>query len=112
VVRIHSGVPHSKRLNRPSLYFFPSNFGYADRFRCGIGATFAGPNSSLSGFSTRAFLLGRDCFQVVPLRGFHAGVPELALGVFHRSAQFTPPTQFREWMTAGIRPGEQHDIDT
>ena len=25
-------------------------------------------------------LLGRDCFQVVPLGGFDAGVPELALG--------------------------------
>ena len=26
------------------------------------------------------FLLGGDCFQVMPLRGFDAGVPELALG--------------------------------
>ena len=73
-----------KRVNPSSLYFFPSNlpsnFGYAERFRCGICASFAGPNSSLSSFSTRALLLGRDCFQVVPLRGFDAGVPELALG--------------------------------
>jgi hypothetical protein len=41
-----------------ALFFpsnFPSNFGYAERFRCGICATFAGPNSSLSSFSTRAF---------------------------------------------------------
>jgi hypothetical protein len=38
VVRIHSGVPHSKTVKTSSLYFFPcnfpSNFAYAERFLC------------------------------------------------------------------------------
>ena len=67
VVRIHSGVPHSKWFNRSSLYFFPSNFpcnfGYAERFRCGNCASFAGPNSSLSSFSTRTFCSAGIAFR-------------------------------------------------
>jgi hypothetical protein len=41
---------------------------------------FRRPEQFLIEFFHPRLLLGRDCFQVVPLGGFDAGVPELALG--------------------------------
>jgi hypothetical protein len=65
-VRIHSGVPYSKRFSR-SLFVFPSNFpynfGYAERLRRGICASFAGLNNAVSSLPTRAFCSAGIAFR-------------------------------------------------